>query len=389
MRKFLIYLLLISFLVGIVGFIIDMDFVFAQRELEIEYPDVSGSPGLTSKSTIPDYVKYIFNFAIWASGFLALGVLVYGGFEYLTSTGNVEKVRDAKERIASALLGLLILFGSYLILVSINPQLVIFHIPSVYPTFSILKHGVLVCKERANVNVNTAWNLQNEALDPNTPIERKRQIKEQLKPLLEKIYEEQCYHVEGAGDIQKSFDKWGTHIEYVYFINVSTKENFWNYGAIFYEEKNFKGDFELKNDTRYGRWGQIVEVTIAVNASSVRPFIYVRNPEGEATIYEATDFNFGERKAATDKQFSDLSPGCFSTTFVPQSIEVKKDDIFVVLYKTEGSKKDSGVFIEPGDYDLNNNKRIHEHTKCAWYDIFYRCTKSAVKGYCLEPAKFY
>ncbi|GAI01267.1 unnamed protein product, partial [marine sediment metagenome] len=170
MRKFLICFLLISLL-------LTASFAFAQKELEIEYPDVPGSPGLTSKSTIPDYVKYIFNFAIWASGFLALGVLIYGGFQYLTSTGNIEKIRDAKERIASALLGLLILFGSYLILVSINPQLVIFHLSPIPPPISTLRPGVLVCKPPEKnekppppspPNVIGAWNLRNEALDPNT-----------------------------------------------------------------------------------------------------------------------------------------------------------------------------------------------------------------------------
>ncbi|MBZ9578153.1 hypothetical protein KJA13_03990 [Patescibacteria group bacterium] len=373
-------------------------FAFAQKELEIEYPDVPGGPGLTSKSTIPDYVKYIFNFAIWASGFLALGVLIYGGFQYLTSTGNVEKVRDAKERIASALLGLLILFGSYLILVSINPQLVIFHIPSMYPTFSTLQHGVLICKEQADVN--TAWDLQNEALDPDTSIERKRQVKEQLEPLLERIYEEQCYHVGGAGDIRKEFDKWGplggTNIQYIYFIPDRTpkdprKMKF--YGAIIYEDKGFKDKSAVLyqapgTDRPYEYNYQDLEWQ-GIIVSSIRPFVFsAPGPEDKAILYEETDFNWGT--TGLPGQTKDIGVigidkflEVYGFAFTPQSVEIKGN--YIVLLCTQ---KECEVFIDPGDYDLNNNKVAYWQT-CYWHRVPYPCKKSHVEAAVTIRAKLY
>jgi len=381
MKKLLICFLLISLL-------LTAGFVFAQKELEIEYPDVPGSPGPTSKSAIPDYAKYIFNFAIWASAFLALGILVYGGLQYLTSTGNVEKIRDAKEQIASALLGLLILFGSYLILTNINPQLVIFRILPVHPTFSTLQQGVLVCKEQADVNI--AWNLQSEALDPSTPIGRKREIREQLKPLIEKIYGEQCYHVDGGGDIRKEFDDWNltnasVYIRYIYFISGENKF----YGAIIYEDKGFNGKAEIVVNA-HGANG-VTEVPInlgEIKISSIRPFAFVQpGPNDKAILYEKTDFNQGT--TGPPKKTFPLRPNTCTvgSFFIPESIEIKGNYI-VVLYTELEARGKNDVFIEPGDYDLNNSRVACLET-CWWHLVPYPCTKSCVKSACAYGGKLY
>ena len=105
--------------------------VFAQdetaRELEIKYPTVPGTTTPTTVETgLPQYVKYIFNFAIWIAGLLAFGVIVLGGIRWLTSAGDPNKLRDAKDQLFAAFLGLIILLSSYLILTTINPQLVLF-----------------------------------------------------------------------------------------------------------------------------------------------------------------------------------------------------------------------------------------------------------------------
>lgn len=71
----------------------------------------------------------IANFYQWAlgiSGFLALGILVYAGLLYITAGGNASRQGDAKQWIWSALIGLTLLFGSYLILNTINPDLLKF-----------------------------------------------------------------------------------------------------------------------------------------------------------------------------------------------------------------------------------------------------------------------
>lgn len=108
---------------------------FAQRELEVEYPEILGEKP-TAKTILPEYVKYIFNYAIIAAGLVALGALIWAGILYLTSTGDPSKVKEARERIFSAVVGLVILLSSYLILVTVNPELVIFDLPLLTPLIS-------------------------------------------------------------------------------------------------------------------------------------------------------------------------------------------------------------------------------------------------------------
>ncbi len=100
--------------------------VFSQRELEIEYPEISELKPEATDIPITYYIKYIFNFTIITIGFIAFAALILFGINLLTSGGDPEKRNKAKKQIRSIILGILILLFSYLILTTINPQLVIF-----------------------------------------------------------------------------------------------------------------------------------------------------------------------------------------------------------------------------------------------------------------------
>lgn len=116
--------LFIFFLVGLVVFLGGQ--ILAQG-LEINYPDIpGGAPAPTDITTLPDYVRYIFNFSLIIAGLIAFGSLLYGGFRYLTSAGSVFAISIAKEQILAAFLGLVVLLSSYIILTTINPQLIAF-----------------------------------------------------------------------------------------------------------------------------------------------------------------------------------------------------------------------------------------------------------------------
>jgi len=58
---------------------------------------------------ISGLLPYLFIFG----GIILLGMLVYGGFEMMTSLGNEEKFKGGAERIKNALIGFLMLFGVY------------------------------------------------------------------------------------------------------------------------------------------------------------------------------------------------------------------------------------------------------------------------------------
>jgi len=132
-KSFIFLSALFSFLV-LSGFLLLAGEIFAQRQLEVTYPSIQGFRPETASSSLPGYVKYIFNFTIAIIGLIGFGALIVGGFRYLTSAGNAEKLKNAKKQIKSAFLGILILLFSYLILTTINPQLIVFRELTIRPT---------------------------------------------------------------------------------------------------------------------------------------------------------------------------------------------------------------------------------------------------------------
>ena len=120
-KKIVLIFLLSSFLLLLFG-----GFCLAQRKLEIIYPAVPGvQTPMTTKTALPDYLRYVFTFTIIISGLVAFGAMIYGGILYLTSTGDPTKISDAKDQVIASFLGLIIILSSFLILNTINPQLVL------------------------------------------------------------------------------------------------------------------------------------------------------------------------------------------------------------------------------------------------------------------------
>lgn len=111
-------------------FLLITNFCFAADALELKYPTVGGQT-ITTKTLLPDFVKYIFNLTIAISGLIAFGVLIYAGIKMMLSSGNVGAMTDAKEKITSAFLGLIILLCSWIILSTINPQLTTIELPQI------------------------------------------------------------------------------------------------------------------------------------------------------------------------------------------------------------------------------------------------------------------
>lgn len=74
-------------------------------------------------------IAWLYYFIVGVSGISSFFMLVWGGFTWLTSAGSPGKISDAKERITSAVLGLVIILSSYLILQIINPELISLRLP--------------------------------------------------------------------------------------------------------------------------------------------------------------------------------------------------------------------------------------------------------------------
>lgn len=118
-KIFLIVLLLALFV-----FFAEMS-VIAQEALEVEYPTIGEfRPTSSDAEGFPDHLRYAINFLTIAASVVAFGALVYGGFLWMTSEGEPLKMQKSKERITASLIGLVIVLGSFLLLNSIDPQLV-------------------------------------------------------------------------------------------------------------------------------------------------------------------------------------------------------------------------------------------------------------------------
>ncbi len=101
---------------------------------------VSISPAIPGMSVSPttgtppsSFVAGFYKFALMIGGTLAFGAVVYGGILYAASAGNPGKQSEGREWIKSALFGLLLLAGAYLILYTVNPDIVSLKLPSLPP----------------------------------------------------------------------------------------------------------------------------------------------------------------------------------------------------------------------------------------------------------------
>lgn len=72
---------------------------------------------------LPQFIKYIFIFSLGIVGIIGLLALIIAAFDYVMSAGNPEKAKQGKDKIVSALLGLLLLLASWVLLNLINPDL--------------------------------------------------------------------------------------------------------------------------------------------------------------------------------------------------------------------------------------------------------------------------
>lgn len=99
----------------------------AQYQLEIDYP-VLPSGGGDPATGLVGYLRYLYTFGLAAVGIAGLGALVYGGLMYMLS-GTITSKEEAKKQIWGAIAGLVLALSAYLILNTINPDLVKFKLP--------------------------------------------------------------------------------------------------------------------------------------------------------------------------------------------------------------------------------------------------------------------
>ncbi|HOZ55738.1 MAG: hypothetical protein BWY51_00132 [Parcubacteria group bacterium ADurb.Bin316] len=110
-RKKIILLVFVSFILLFIGMI-------GITNAQAPIVDTSDKGYEKGDYQINDFIVLATRVAkfIWAiSGSLALLAFIYGGFMFLISAGSSERVNKARQIITGAVVGLIIVFGSYTI----------------------------------------------------------------------------------------------------------------------------------------------------------------------------------------------------------------------------------------------------------------------------------
>src|SRR5260221_7881399 len=89
---------------------------FTQFSGTLATPSTSGySQALTQNQNLRDYIKSVVNFALGFLGLIAVVVIIYGGFLYVTAAGNEEQAGKGKKALTYSIIGILIILSSFAI----------------------------------------------------------------------------------------------------------------------------------------------------------------------------------------------------------------------------------------------------------------------------------
>lgn len=103
-------------------------------KLQIDIPNLTfaekitaeDGPGGIKRFSVPylaTYINAVYKYALGLGVLIAVIVLMYAGFRWMTSFGNTKAVEEAKTMVGNSVFGLFLLFSAFTILYYINPEL--------------------------------------------------------------------------------------------------------------------------------------------------------------------------------------------------------------------------------------------------------------------------
>lgn len=90
----------------------------------INFPEIPGTEGLDPAEGIPELIAFVYLIGLWLVGVAVFVQITIGGVRWLLSAGKPGEIEKAKSQITNAIFGLILLLSSYVILNTINPDLV-------------------------------------------------------------------------------------------------------------------------------------------------------------------------------------------------------------------------------------------------------------------------
>ncbi|MFC1598444.1 pilin [Patescibacteria group bacterium] len=118
LKKYLFIIIIVIALAFLFGNnVLASSFGTGLNEAATAVPDISQDRELT------DYLVFATQAFLTLIGVIFVGILVYGGFLYMTAAGADEKIQKSKKAIASASIGILLILGGHVITIFIASQL--------------------------------------------------------------------------------------------------------------------------------------------------------------------------------------------------------------------------------------------------------------------------
>lgn len=105
-------------------------FVFAANscpegyyQFETGVPFIAGQGECVAPTSLQSLIASLIRKLFPIAGIIAFAMIIWAGFEYATSGGNTNQQKDAQDRITNALIGLALLFAFWIIIYTINPNI--------------------------------------------------------------------------------------------------------------------------------------------------------------------------------------------------------------------------------------------------------------------------
>lgn len=116
-----------------------------QANTEMPVGQYNANTKKMSSDLLPKYIEALYKYGLAIAGILAAIVLMGGGVLWLASGGGATQITKAKELMTGSIVGLIIIFCSWIILNTINPALLEFRPLSIDYTNNINFEQVYCC----------------------------------------------------------------------------------------------------------------------------------------------------------------------------------------------------------------------------------------------------
>lgn len=109
---------------------------------------------------VSKYIRVVYEWMVKSGIVISTFLIIVGGLQYAFGAVSQEQISKAKKRIINSIIGLVLLLGSYLLLFTINPQLLNLKVPSMPLVKTLILPDNQTCDE---------YKKKGYKIDPSTP----------------------------------------------------------------------------------------------------------------------------------------------------------------------------------------------------------------------------